>query len=441
MFEAFLTTTSSEGLQPLGSAPQRSFELVTGTIRDRLGPDHAALFAEPVATEHGERIDWYAPVSGDAVALPDLAEVDQAKLRVTLGTRIAAIKAEADKLAISDTPEDQRLSEALGNAIEVPGEGMVYGVRDAGGVLHPVLVHWAWVGDEQTAVRGVLTGMVPRARPLASVGVGVVPVRSGVPAGAWWALIVLGWLLLAALLGGILYLMIAACGLRGGRLVFCPVDAPVLQAEIGEQRVIEDEIARLRRELALADRACKPTIPLTPSVPVLPVPSPEPKPKPKPAPKPIPVPAFPTAPAAPQQQGATEADRDASAQRITQRGARQGVLNFVLEWGSTDDVDLSVTCPTGAVISLRNRGDCNGTYDLDANKDPASAVTDPVENIVFDEARKGIYHVRTHLRENRTGGDIPITLHVLRKNGPSHSYSATLGPKQSEWTVNISISR
>ena len=37
MFEALLATTSSEGLKPLGSAAQRSFELVTGTVRHRLG--------------------------------------------------------------------------------------------------------------------------------------------------------------------------------------------------------------------------------------------------------------------------------------------------------------------------------------------------------------------------------------------------------------------
>lgn len=426
MFEAFLTTTSSEGLQPLGSAPQRSFELVTGTIRDRLGSGHAALFAEPVATEHGERIDWYAPVAGDAVALPDLDAADQVTLRKALGARIAEIKAEADKLGASDTPEDQRLSEALTNAIEVPGERMIYAVRDAQGILHPVLVHWAWVGDEQTAVRGVLTGMVPRAVPLRVVGGDVAPRRAGVPGWLWWALIVLGWLLLAAILGAILYLMIAACGLKGGRLVFCPADAPALHAALGEQRVIEDKIARLRHELALADRACKPTIPLKPALP-LPVPEPAPK--------------TPVAPGDKQDESKTEVGRDAVIRRITKRGAAPGALNFVLEWASKDDVDLYITCPTGAVISHSNRGDCNATFDLDANRQAASAVPDPVENIVFDQVQPGIYKVRSHLQANRSGGDVPVTLHVLRKNGPSHSYSATLGTGRREWTVNISISR
>ena len=432
MFETFLITTSSEGLQPLGSAPQRSFELVTGTIRDRLGPDHAALFAEPVATEHGERIDWYSPVAGTAVALPNLSEAEQAKLRVALGARVAAIKAEADRLAASDAPEDQRLSEALMNAIEVPGEGMVYGVRDAQGVLHPVLVHWAWIGDEQSAVRGVLTGMVPRARPLAPVGVPAVPVRARVPTGLWGALIVLGWLLLGALLGGILYLMIAACGLKGGQLVFCPKEAPALHAALGEQRVIEDQIAGLRHELALADRSCKPVIPVLPAAPAVPA---FPVPAPAPAPKP------PVTPTDQQDQSKTKADRDTVAQLIAKRGATLGALNFVLEWGTTDDVDLYVTCPTGEEISLGNREDCNGRLDLDANAAVDAPISDPLENIVFDAALPGLYKVRAHLRADRTVGDKPITLHVLRKNGPSHSYSAILGPGAREWTVNISISR
>ena len=145
-------------------------------------------------------------------------------------------------------------------------------------------------------------------------------------------------------------------------------------------------------------------------------------------------------PAAPQQQGSTQRDRDAAAQRITRRGANIGVLNFVLEWRSTDDVDISVTCPDGRVISNRNRGDCNGSYDLDANSDLTRATDDPAENVVFVDYQTGIYKVRANLRAHRTGGDVPVTLHVLRKNGPSHSYSATLGSGRREWVVNISIS-
>lgn len=426
MSSALLVTTSSEGLQPLGSAAQRSFELISNTVRDQLGPEHAALFGEPVATEHGDRIDWYAPMAGKPVPLPELDAAEQQQLRDTLGQRIADIKARADQLGDSAAASDQRLSEALSNAIEVPDQAMIYGVRDADGALHPVLVHWAWVRDEHSAVRGILTGMVPRPKPPQPAPV-VPVVRSSfisrLPSGLWWALIVLGWLLLATLLGMILYLLVAPCGLNRGRLVFCPTDAPELHAALGEAQVTEDRIIRLQHELALADRECQPSIPIAPF---------------------IPLPEAPSTPAAPtddQDQTKTEADRADVDRRIADRGAARGELNFALEWASTDDVDLYVTCPTGETISYRNRNACGGRYDLDANVAPSTAIGDPVENIVFTEVTPGLYKVRAHLRGDRTGGEKTVTLHVLRKDGPSQSYTGTLGPTLREWVTNISISR
>ncbi|MFK7754130.1 MAG: hypothetical protein AB8B51_16490 [Sedimentitalea sp.] len=234
MFEAFLRTTSSEGLQPLGSAPQRSFELVSTEVRNRLGPTHADLFAEPVATPHGDSIDWYAPMQGAAVPLPELAEAEQADLRTRLGQLIGEIKAEAEQLAQSAAPEDQRLGEALANAIEVPDETMIQAVRGEDGTLSPVLIHWAWVRDEQAAVRGVLTGMASRrggslssqaaAAQAQAAAVQQVERRERGRLVGWW-LILLGWLLLLALLGLILYLLVAPCGVSGGRLLFCPQPA------------------------------------------------------------------------------------------------------------------------------------------------------------------------------------------------------------------------
>ena len=260
MFEAFLATTSSEGLQPLGSAAQRSFELVHGTIRDRLGPEHAALFAEPVATEHGDRIDWYAAMPGRAVTLAELPEDDRTRLCADLGAAVAAIRAEAETVAAGGSAADQRLAEALLNAIEIPGEEMIRAVRGPDGQLHPVLIHWAWIRDERRAVRGVLTAMVPRPgvpQGAAVLGAGPVAGRRG-----WWWLILLGWLLLAAMLAAILALTVAPCGLWPGRPDFCPVPAAAIAAAETERQVIADEIARLERQLAEGERLCQPVIPL-----------------------------------------------------------------------------------------------------------------------------------------------------------------------------------
>ena len=218
MNDAFLATTSTEGLQPLGTAPQRSYELVSGTLEARLGAQYAALFAEPVTTETGDRVDWYAPVAGTAVPLPALPQDQQDELRARLGVLVGDIRAEAEALAQSDAPEDNRLSEPLSNAIEIPEEKMIYGVHDKDGALQPVLVHWAWVRNEQAAVRGILTGMVPRAVPLSAASGEEVTGHSPV----WWWLILLGWLLLAAILAAILYLLIAPCGVNRFGLIYCP---------------------------------------------------------------------------------------------------------------------------------------------------------------------------------------------------------------------------
>jgi len=170
MNNPLLATTSTEGLQPLGSPAQRSFELISGTLAQRLGPEHAALFGEPVSNEAGDQIDWHADVTGVATPMAELSEADKQLLRQRLGTLVSDIRGEAEVLAQSDAAEDQRLSEALTNAIEIPDEVMIYGVKSAHGTYQPVLVHWAWVRNEQAAVRGILTGMI--ARPGLPVGGG-----------------------------------------------------------------------------------------------------------------------------------------------------------------------------------------------------------------------------------------------------------------------------
>lgn len=428
MNPSFLVTTSTEGLQPLGTAPQRSFELVSGTLGERLGAEYAALFAEPVATEHGDRIDWYAPVGGAATPLSQLPDDIQQQLRARLGRLIGEIRTVAEALGDSAAAQDRRLSEALGNAIELPDETMIYGVRNADGAWQPVLVHWAWVRNEQAAVRGILTGMVPRPTPLptaAGVQAGVLPggQAGGQASPLWWWLILLGWLLLAAILAAILYLLIAPCGVNRSGLFYCPAAQVGPEDAFAEARVLGDENARILRELALADRSCQPRVAILP------------------APDNASAAPTPVLPDVKRDRTRTDADRSKVEKRITERGAELGALNFVLEWSSVDDIDLYVTCPQGETISYSNREGCGGRYDLDANVAAISAVTDPVENIVFENAAPGLYKVRAHLRGNRTDGAKTVTLHVLRKNGPSQSFTGTLAPGQVDWTVNISISR
>ena len=249
------------------------------------------------------------------------------------------------------------------------------------------------------------------------------------------------------MLAFILYLMIAPCGLKGGRVLFCPVTSPAISAIPGERLVIEDEIAALQRELVLLDRSCQPTIPIVPGA-TEPEKIPD-APK-KAAPETPPeLPSFPTPETVPlpKQAPADDPGDDAGlqpddvAQQIVDRGAKRGALNFALSWKSTDDIDLSVTCPTGQIITYTNRSACGGTYDLDANVTRAEAVADPVENVVFDDVTEGDYQVRAHLKGSRTAGEKEVTLHVLRQDGRNQTYSGKVSGASPVWSVNISISR
>lgn len=447
MNEAFLITSSAEGLQPLGSAAQRSYELVTGALRSRLGPDHAALFAEPVATEHGDMFDWYAAAGGTAIPLADLPEEQAAELRGRLGALVGDIRAEAERLAESGAADDLRLSEALKNAIEVPGPEMIFALKDADGGLRPVLAHWAWVRDETQAVRGILTAMIPRAGLQA--GAAAAGAGQGGDAGAagagryrrlWLLLIGLGWVLLALMLAYILYLLIKPCGLLRSGPDFCPAEEAALSTVYQEGAAIEDRIARLEHELALAGRTCRATVPVQPAA-APKAGAPAQKTGEDPAQKPADKPAETPGDGPASDPAETEESRADVNRRMAERGAARGALNFALEWRSTDDIDLFVTCPSGKTVGYANRTDCGGRYDLDANVAIQQAVSDPVENIVFDEAMPGVYKVRAHLRGNRTPGDKKVVLHVLRAEGPSNSYSGVVSETAREWITNISISR
>lgn len=412
MAERPIATTSPEGLQPLGSAAQRSWELLGGTLGARLGAEYANLLAEPVAAQHGDRIDWYAPAGGETLPLSRLPEEEAQAVRDRLADMVAQVQAEAARLEESGTSDDLRLAEALRHAVEVPDDAMIHARRDGGGGWQPLLVHWAWRRAERPAVRGALGATLPHASaPVAGASVAQ---WAGLP----W-LILLGWLLLALMIAAILWLVLAPCALNPLRPGYCPAEAAGPAPATAETAVITDEIARLERELALADRLCQPDYATAPEPEAIPVPVPTP---------------------APAEEDEAEATPKDAATRVTERGGAQGDLNFILEWASRDDVDLHVTCPGGETLSFLNRTGCNGAYDVDANVTREKTVTDPVENIVFDPALPGLYKVRIHLRSARSGGEVPVTLHVLRRDGRASTYTGKVSQDKETWTVNISIS-
>ncbi|WP_412508885.1 hypothetical protein [Roseovarius sp. SYSU LYC5161] len=391
MFEAFLANTSVEGLRPLGTAPQRSFELVTGTVRDACGARHAALFAEPVAAQHGNSFDWYATAAGTPAPLADLSEDEATAARDILDGLVADIRRHADTLLRSKDPDDQRLGEALANALEIPGEDAIFVLRtentDDGAALQPVLVNWAWVRDEQKSVRGVLTGVDKRPAPgHAATPRPPAPPHPGATAAVtpgrgtmlWWWLVWLGWALLALLIAMVIYLLIEPCALRAA--IFpddCPRDTVQPATPEDERRLLQDNIARLERQIAMADRACQPDIAALP-IPDLP---------------------DPTRPVEDTDKAALHDEQIND--RAERSGATRGDLTFTVIWDGPDDLDLHVTCPAGDTLSFLNDNVCNGRLDVDSNAQEIAV--DPIENAYFSDPPPGSYGVRVHLYRDRDG--------------------------------------
>ena len=418
MFEALLINTSTEGLKPLGSGPQRSFELISDTVRQRFGDAHANLFAEPVATEFGDRFDWYATSKGTAIKLADLQD-DEGAAKAVLSGLVSDIKKYSAELLGSKSADDQRLGEALSNALEIPDEQSVYVLRNEGDApeFQPVLVNWAWTRDEQSVVRGVLTGMderVASARPgyVAPVTVSTTEETGNRLAGTaaaagvsalWWWLVWLGWLLLAFLIAAVIYLMIEPCALK---LSWFPGNCAQTETRtVGPQdarRLLEDQIAQVEKQIGIADRNCQP----------------------KADSYPIPVPLEDAAlPPAFSQQDIDKRTADA--------GAKQGDLTFTLIWDGSDDLDLSVTCPTKEIVFFVKKAVCNGVLDVDSNS--AMIIPNPVENTYFIDPYTGTYKINVHLYKARSGDGIRSFTIQIRDGDRISTHSGTVSIDQPTW--------
>lgn len=423
--DVFIASTMTAGLTPLGPANQRSLVLLGDVLRDRLGADHASLFADPVPGEFGDRFDWYAPQGGVPVALARLSEAERTALWDKVSSLCADILALGETLRTSPDPQERSLGDALANAVEIPGEESVYALRDATtGTLSPIVINWGWVRSEERAVRGVLTGRAattraPRTLPAAGLAAATPVQASAAPAAAaapwriWPWLLMLGWLLLALILGLILWLLIYPCGLMPGRIAYhCPTPV-VTQADplAADRLVLEDQIAALERELAAQDRMCQPVAAPAP---------------PQTAP---PQEAAPPAPDQPQD------ELDA---RLQDRGGQLGDLNFALFWNSVDDIDIHVTCPSGEQINYIAPSGCGGTLDVDANVG-GDRLNDPVENIFFSDPLPGTYEVRVHLYSNRTAGPKPFTLRVRQSDGTMQDFSGVVSPSAPDWRQSITV--
>ncbi|MGC9419994.1 MAG: hypothetical protein ACP5EN_13590 [Rhodovulum sp.] len=129
------------------------------------------------------------------------------------------------------------------------------------------------------------------------------------------------------------------------------------------------------------------------------------------------------------------------AARRTALGGRAADLTFTLAWDSIADLHLEVTCPTGQRLWYGARSLCGGNLDVGGNHTPATARTDPIENIYFTDGPPGRYLVRVHYYNPQGAGPSqPFRLLVERRGG-QQEFSGVLSGKDDEWTTTINYAR
>ena len=390
MSGAKICTTQSAGLRPLGQEGQRSWEMIAKEVGDRLGPDHARLFAEPVISGNRAEIDWYTAAPGRAVALSELPEDRRDAARRRLESLKADIGSLADSLGKDGGKSNERLAEALRHALVTPGADSVRYALNADGSIQPVLIDWARKREDSPLQRGDISVTVQAASfPFWPFAVG------------WlWAI---GWLLLALILFAILNLLVAACGVRGVfDITFCPA---AVAETVDETAALENRVRDLENQLAGDMASCEAEASVAPES------------------------ASPTETGTAPDPGIEE--------RLDRADARRGDMNVSLAWDSDIDLDLWVVCPGGERISYidRDAPSCGGTLDVDIRSylDGGPA---PVENVFFANPPPGEYRIGVHLFSGSASSAVPFVVQ-LRIGSEARRFSGVVAPSSREWATTF----
>ncbi|SMF66242.1 hypothetical protein SAMN06265365_1263 [Tistlia consotensis] len=405
-----IVETSLVGLRPVGIDGRRTLDawdqMVAFIEADpELGPEHARLFAEPVA-EGSDAVEWYRPagLEGEAVPLEDLEEDRQDQTRLRARSLSEALRARADVLRASPKEELRRMGETLNSALLLPAERPI--LYDVGG--QPVLINWGTLNDLPDPPLAVLQDYL-RAKPPPVEPAPLKPpplpppATAAEPAGqllastlviterwSWWNLL---WLLFALLIALLLFLFFFGCGLGlplgRGLIDYCPrtlLATPALADERARGNALQAEMERLQATLrdlppcsarAHADAAGD-----------APPPPGEPD-------------SF---------------DRALEGVRPRDRG--EILVTLIWEAAGYPDLDLKVVCPDGSVITYNHRSSCGGLLDVDANGGDDRRDS-PVENIYWEAGRAGPgkYRVFVDNYKGRGAGVSPVPFRLRVKIG------------------------
>ncbi len=293
--------TSRRGLEPVNPKLAGQYNQIVALLAQRLGPDHAFLFAEPVplggAAVGNVDTAWYAKGAGTAQPLSALPEAEATAARAKLERLVADIEALAEQLQ-SEGETSRELGRLLRDALVLPDAQRVYVVDG-----RPVLVDWGNRSQAGTSVSalgraGFLAGMGgagPAARRVAGVPPppptngggeppseppgGDRPPAPRTPLRVNWLAHAALWIVFVVLLGATAVRLLDACALgptvwpafvRNWLPGYCPApaDNPDVQAANEQARAAEAQIRQ--QEIAIAgktarcDAACGPaqTVPV-----------------------------------------------------------------------------------------------------------------------------------------------------------------------------------
>lgn len=218
-------------------------------LLQKLGPEHAALLAEPQHDADERQVDWYAEGNGPAQPLAELPEAEAQRLRAKAASLAQDIKSLSGKLT-TDAQTRQALSgHLLQLALQHPAAEDLWAVDGK-----PVLINWGFApgtaGAQPQDLSRLGTALPPPPPP------GPTPVstaRGGC----------LPWLLPLLLLLLLLWLLLAALGilpspLPGGCF---KIDAAPLETQKNRAAKLDDELARLLQQLRERAALCKPVAP------------------------------------------------------------------------------------------------------------------------------------------------------------------------------------
>lgn len=396
-----IVTTNRKNFKPLGRRADYAWEVLCERLTRELGPDYATLLAEPI-TEAGV-VDWHANFFDLAKLISELGADQSGVLSDRLQTMRMQVLALADRIeAPGQRGGDKGFADALRRAMVTPDDSRYAWAVDG----KPVLVAWGmvYIGDERPEAIILGEGLLKRpyrvnGEPNAATAAMAPPPISPILSRSRWPAFL--WLLFAALMGAIYFLLLQACGVliapedsmlrrilplacHAGAMARSNIDV------IAQREELQRKIKKAELDLARLQGDCTP--------PQQPLPQRQAQVQPAP-------------PAAP-----------VIEKRLERERAATGELQISLAWNGLEDLDLHVRCPVGIVLnyaSPRNptsqkREACGGVLDIDMNNEASNV--EAVENSVWASPPAGNYEVivRFHSRKNQVERAVPFIIRIKR---------------------------